>query len=177
MAIVIMNDNKCYIKLTETGGVKKTQNIAEAKEFETLDNAVKVLIKAPSKTKNFYVYDTETQKTCYGKDNRKKIKRKSYSQDARRLIYKIANGRCELCGRKILFEDMTIDHIKPLSMGGEDNVENIQCTCHTCNLFKGNILPEDFMERISLIYRYQMEKECRGTIKRKILYRLIEALN
>ena len=59
MAIVIMNDNKCYIKLTETGGVKKTQNIAEAKEFETLDNAVKVLIKAPSKTKNFYVYDTE----------------------------------------------------------------------------------------------------------------------
>ena len=39
---------------------------------------------------------------------------------------------------------MTIGHITPLAMGGEDDVENLSCTCYPYNLFKGNILPSDF---------------------------------
>ena len=34
--------------------------------------------------------------------------------------------------------------LRPLAMGGEDDVENLSCTCYPYNLFKGNILPSDF---------------------------------
>ena len=59
------------------------------------------------------------------RDKNGKIKRKSYSDDVRKLIYIKAGGRCELCGRKILLDDMTLDHVNLLSMGGDDDVENL----------------------------------------------------
>ena len=96
-----------------------------------------------------------------------KIKRKTYSPDVKKLLYIKADGKCELCGKKILLDDMTIDHVKPLSMGGEDDVENLSCTCYPCNLFKGNILPDDFMERITEIFMYQMEKKSNNGLRWK----------
>ena len=61
-----------------------------------------------------------------------------------------------MCGRKITFEDMTIDHIIPLSLNGIDNVSNLQCACYACNEFKGSVLPDDFMERITEIFIRQV---------------------
>lgn len=176
MALVIMNDNKCYITLNETGGLRKTFIIDEAKDYETLQMAIEQCRHNPTKTKGYYVYDTVSNNICYRRNPSKKKNRKSYSQDTRQLIYERANGRCELCGRKILFVDMTLDHVKPLSMGGEDNVNNLSCTCEPCNFFKGNILPDTFFERISLIYLYQMEKKFKGKLGWKIAHKIIRKM-
>lgn len=46
-----------------------------------------------------------------------KIKRKTYSPDVKKLLYIKADGKCELCGKKILLDDMTIDHVKPFING------------------------------------------------------------
>lgn len=177
MAIVITNGNH-YITYTDNGATKKTTDINNAFQFSTVAEAIKGMKKAEEKTKSYFVFDTLTQRILWKwmteeeikemrknkvslsmvrRDSKGKIKRKSYSEDTRKLIYLHAGGRCELCGRKILLEDMTIDHITPLAMGGEDDVENLSCTCYPCNLFKGNILPSDFMERITDIFLYQME--------------------
>ena len=53
---------------------------------------------------------------------------------------------------------MTLDHIIPLAMNGADDVSNLQCTCKACNQFKGSVLPDDFMERVTEIFLYQMDK-------------------
>ena len=71
---------------------------------------------------------------------------------------------------------MTIDHVNPLSMGGEDDVENLACTCYPCNLFKRNILPDDFMERITEIVMYQMEKKSKGKLRWKIVHRILNKI-
>lgn len=71
---------------------------------------------------------------------------------------------------------MTLDHINPLSMGGEDDVENLACTCYSCNLFKGNILPDDFMERITEIFMYQMEMKSNNGLRWKLASRLFSSL-
>ncbi len=39
-------------------------------------------------------------------------------------------------------DDMTLDHIVPLNLGGADELENIQIACYACNQLKKNILRE-----------------------------------
>ena len=196
MAIVITN-GIYYIKYTDTGATKKTTDINLAYQFLSTYEAISGMKKAKGKTKSFYVYDTSTQRILWRwmteeekaearrnkialsmvkRDKQGRIIRKIYSEDTRKLIYLNAHGRCELCGRKILLEDMTVDHINPLSMGGEDDVENLACTCYPCNLFKGNILPDDFMKRITEIFMYQMKKKSNGKLKWIIVHKVLSKM-
>ena len=147
-------------------------DIREAQTFYSCNVAMKKVFKAPGKCKGYYPYDTEDI-TC-GCGNKKK--RKTYSQEEREYIYKKANGCCELCGQKLKYEDMTLNHITPLSMGGADKLENLQASCLACKRFKSNILSDDFMDRIVKIFMYQIEKKCSSNIKRKMVHRLIEKL-
>lgn len=55
---------------------------------------------------------------------------------------------------------MTLDHIYPLSMGGKDEMENLQCTCKTCNGFKDNILPDQFLGPCDGNFSLSDEKKC-----------------
>ena len=185
MAIVITN-GKLYMYLNEYGKHRKTDDITKAIQYKSKGEAVSYMYKAPSKTKGFYVYDTTDNIVLWerknnGADNIKrnkngKIKRKKYSKSARKLIYNKANGCCQLCGRKITFEQMTVDHIIPLVMNGVDDVSNLQCTCEVCNKFKGAILPEDFLNRITTIFMYQMDKKNKHKLLWKITYNMLERM-
>lgn len=45
--------------------------------------------------------------------------------------------RCARCGRLATEQELTVDHIAPLSMGGSNYIENIQPLCGPCNSSKG----------------------------------------
>jgi 5-methylcytosine-specific restriction endonuclease McrA len=53
--------------------------------------------------------------------------------------------RCQLCGRKLKkqhrgtkrFDAPELDHIIPISKGGEHSRKNTQCACRKCNIEKG----------------------------------------
>lgn len=45
---------------------------------------------------------------------------------------------CVGCGKKLRKNDVDIDHILPRSLGGKDDIDNLQCLCKTCNRSKGN---------------------------------------
>ena len=92
------------------------------------------------------------------------------------MIYNTAKGRCVLCGRKITYDNMTLDHIVPLAMNGADDVSNLQCTCEACNLFKGSVLPDDFMERITEIFLYQMDKKEGKRLLWKIVHKILNKM-
>lgn len=196
MAIVITNGTY-YIRYTDTGATKKTSDINMAYQFPTASNAISGIKKAKGKTKDFYVFDTLTQRILWRwmteeeieqakrdrialsmvkRDKHGKIVRKTYSEDTRKLIYLNAKGRCELCGRKILLEDMSIDHVKPLYLGGKDDVDNLASVCVPCNMFKGSVLPDDFMERVTEIFMYQMEKKSNGKLKWIIVHKVLSKM-
>lgn len=167
MAFVLTNGTY-FISHNKRGGIIKVTQIEQAQDFYSLEKAINQLKKTPGKCKSYYVVDTsitdivsnehETE-TNVSDVGIKKTKRKQYSESQRKIIYKKSCGRCQLCGRKIRFEDMTVDHIIPLDSGGSNDIDNAQATCIACNRFKANILPAMFFDRITEIFMYQMEKK------------------
>lgn len=172
MAIVIRNGAGYYIAFDEAGKIKKVCDISEAENFPSVSRAINLINGYPAKTKGYYVYDTGTQKLCW----RRKPKRKQYSKEVRRMLYNKADGRCQLCGRKLMFESITLDHIIPLKMGGKDDIDNLQIACNICNRSKSSYLPDDFQDRIFDVLCYDMEKKHGDNVKWKLAHRLLLSL-
>lgn len=57
-------------------------------------------------------------------------------------ILKRDNFKCVYCGRNPTEDKikLVIDHIKPKSKGGKDNIKNLITSCWECNMGKGDIL-------------------------------------
>jgi len=61
------------------------------------------------------------------------------------LLCKRLNWKCSYCGIKLELENITEDHVLPLSRGGGDNIENIVPACRYCNTQKGSKTYEEYM--------------------------------
>ena len=59
-------------------------------------------------------------------------------------------GVCAYCGHRFHFDDLTREHIVPVSRGGLDGWMNCITACRACNGRKGNRLPEE--ARMTLMY-------------------------
>jgi len=86
-------------------------------------------------------------------------KRRIFSQNRRALVksnggklsnniaeklLKLQQGKCACCYNQL--EKYHLDHIMPVSLGGENKDRNIQLLCPTCNLQKNAKHPIDFMQ-------------------------------
>lgn len=61
----------------------------------------------------------------------------------RRTLVRKHGGVCALCGKPVLLQDghadsASIDHIRPVSKGGADTIENMQLAHERCNRRKGD---------------------------------------
>lgn len=66
----------------------------------------------------------------------------SYNVKEIRNLYESQNGKCTICG--LQFDNCVkyeIDHIMPISKGGNNSIKNIQLLCRACNLIKSNKYP------------------------------------
>ena len=57
---------------------------------------------------------------------------------------------CAYCGGRFAFEDLTREHIVPVSRGGQDSWMNCITACKACNGHKGSRLPEE--AHMTLLY-------------------------
>lgn len=93
-----------------------------------------------------------------------------YTQKERSIIYKKDNGKCYLCGKELLYSEMTLDHVMPLAKGGADCMENLRCCCVNCNRWKADSYSGDFEDKISNIYMHQMDDK----IGNKFMWRFVK---
>lgn len=71
----------------------------------------------------------------------KRLARPSFSDDFRRGLWERDGRTCYLCHKEICDWDgaaMHIDHVRPRSQGGSDEVHNLRIAHPTCNLRKGD---------------------------------------
>ena len=77
----------------------------------------------------------------------------------RLVLMSFRNGFfCAYCGRKMLVKDpippysrsFSLDHKVSLYMGGSNSIKNFAVVCHRCNIVKGTMKHDTFIE---LVYR------------------------
>ena len=62
---------------------------------------------------------------------------------------KIQKGLCSYCGKKVGADQLTMDHIVPISRGGRSNKGNIVPSCKECNSKKKYLLPIEWEEYLN----------------------------
>jgi|JI9StandDraft_1071089.scaffolds.fasta_scaffold05542_2 5-methylcytosine-specific restriction endonuclease McrA len=51
----------------------------------------------------------------------------------REVIYRRDNGTCHICGKRVTFKTMELDHVIPLARGGNHTEDNLKTAHPTCN--------------------------------------------
>jgi 5-methylcytosine-specific restriction protein A len=59
-------------------------------------------------------------------------------------LSKINSGICHYCGRHVGRDQLTMDHVAPLSRGGKSKKGNIVAACKECNNKKKYLLPVEW---------------------------------
>jgi len=62
-------------------------------------------------------------------------------------LMSLQHGKCACCHSDLLVTGSHIDHVMPLSLGGENSDSNTQLLCPTCNQQKHAKHPVDFMRQ------------------------------
>jgi hypothetical protein len=65
------------------------------------------------------------------------VKRKSLSHSTRFEVFKRDSFTCQYCGKKAPDIVLRVDHIHPVSKGGENDLMNLVTSCFECNSGKG----------------------------------------
>jgi len=62
---------------------------------------------------------------------------------SRRTVLARDHYTCQYCGETPGKADLTVDHIRPRSQGGETDWDNVVTACRRCNVRKGNRTPDE----------------------------------
>ena len=63
---------------------------------------------------------------------------------SRAVVFERDRGICHLCGKRVDPKDWHLDHIVPLSQGGEHRYKNVAVSHPTCNMRKHNKIRGQF---------------------------------
>jgi hypothetical protein len=59
----------------------------------------------------------------------------------RQIVIERDKSRCRYCGKKLLNQEIALDHIIPYSMGGNNMIDNLVVSCTPCNSHKRDRTP------------------------------------
>ena len=65
---------------------------------------------------------------------RKRTNGGNFTREDVEIILEKCNYKCLACGT---YEDLTIDHVVPVLLGGKTEISNSQVLCRSCNASKG----------------------------------------
>lgn len=72
--------------------------------------------------------------------SKKQHKRKKIDYGVSIFLSKKQSGCCGICHARLPISSIHVDHIIPLSKGGDNSISNLRLVCASCNLQKSNKL-------------------------------------
>lgn len=71
----------------------------------------------------------------------------------RQRVFEKWGGRCAYCGKQLEFKAMQIDHITPKQHRGDDDFDNLNPACRSCNHYKRANNLEVFRESMFFLHK------------------------
>jgi hypothetical protein len=102
-----------------------------------------------------YIHGLTSSYQCIsvGRIKRRYVKMDSYYVPyARKLVLKRDGHKCVYCGSS---KSLTIDHVVPISKGGESSWDNTVASCWKCNNAKGEMNLSEFMDMKGFTHKIQ----------------------
>lgn len=91
--------------------------------------------------------------------------------DLRELVFESYGQKCKYCDKILTVKTMVVDHIIPLSKGGESSISNLQIICKTSNSMKGSLTEQNY--KLLLEWLETVPDE----LKRDVSIRLARGIN
>ena len=67
-----------------------------------------------------------------------KVKRRKWTEEEKHNTLKACGSKCACCGIKLNMKTLTMEHVVPISKGGENELENLVVLCKSCNSSKAD---------------------------------------
>lgn len=77
----------------------------------------------------------------------RRVLAQNHKRHVKRATLRDCGRRCVYCGSSLELDDATLDHVHPLSQGGDHAPGNLVAACQPCNQLKGSLLPVEFFVR------------------------------
>ena len=116
--------------------------------------------KSQYKRESFVKYSKKHCLRTLLKNLKKNLKAKGYDHIVTVTIFdlwclaKRQKLKCAISGIKLTKDNLSIDHIIPLSKGGTSDLFNLQIVDKDVNIMKGTLLINDFLEKIKIIMEF-----------------------
>lgn len=104
-------------------------------------------------------------------------KRISFPQEVKDEVFRQSGGYCAICGGKLYKQNMSVDHIVPLSRGGTNTLTNLRATHEGCNYLKGNFMDDEMFQLIANITMGKIQDDPTGNISRMFTRGMVRSLN
>lgn len=90
-----------------------------------------------------FICDCSEQEIKRERDKSRDLRRSRWWQNRRAL------GICHWCGNTFPQEELTMDHIVPITRGGKTSRNNVVPACKECNSRKKYLLPMEWEEYLN----------------------------
>ena len=107
---------------------EKNKDRVRAYDSSRKDKALKRLLDWRQKNPDFKLRENHRRRA-------RKLAGGELSKGIRKFLIARQDGLCAICGG--VPNKWHLDHVVPLSRGGKNEDDNVQMTCHTCNMKKG----------------------------------------
>ncbi|MBT1073501.1 HNH endonuclease [Pelotalea chapellei] len=92
---------------------------------------------------DYFIVEVSEQEIKRERDKSRELRRSRWWQN------RLALGECHWCGGRFQVEELTMDHVIPLSRGGKASRNNVVPSCKECNSRKKYLLPMEWEEYLN----------------------------
>lgn len=89
---------------------------------------------------DYFIVEVSEAEIKRERDKSRELRRSRWWQN------RLALGICHFCNQKFAHEDLTMDHLVPISRGGKASRNNVVPACKECNTRKKYLLPIEWEE-------------------------------
>lgn len=94
--------------------------------------------------------------------------REMFTKKEKKVILTKSNGVCAKCGKKLTVDTMTVEHVVPLSKGGQNHIQNLLALCEKCNQEKNNmVVGKNYYKYVDDLYKEQVDNHIEEYLKVK----------